>query len=279
MRKFTLENNTGASYDMTSKGNSFFYGVSGLGYDEDITFQEIGNRFREVESKFKQGVVNGSIKFWNPNVQIKYKNFVLFCQDKPLKLIYEVEGKTYIRRGYVSSVKFAEENCLRCDIEFTATTSPYEIISVVTYPSSGDTTGYGKKYNYSYPYRYNSVHNNSVMINSDSYSDSPCKLTMFGPLVNPQWTHYVNNVEFATGKITGTIPSGNRLVVDTQSLPYSIKQYDTQNNLVSDMYQSSDFGTDRFISLQYGANMIAIGDDGSNSVIVQAEGLIEYASV
>ena len=99
---------------------------------------------------------------------------------------------------------------------------------------------------------------NTLMIDSDSHGDSPCKVTVYGPCTNPVWKHYVNNVLYdpadadivllfhagqgkhrdrvpigryyvnnvlyETGRYEGNIPDGHKLVIDTTQIPYSITE-------------------------------------------------------
>ena len=73
----------------------------------------------------------------------------------------------------------------------------------------------GKIYPYEYTYAYADVTQNTLMIDSDSHGDSPCRVTVYGPCTNPVWKHYVNNVLYETGKYEGSIPDGHKLVIDT----------------------------------------------------------------
>lgn len=277
MRQYTLINGNGETYNITAKKQLFFHSVEGLGYSEDNDYQRVGNRFVMLSNKKKQGEIKGEIKFWNPNAHAKYEAFVQFTQILPLTITYKPINKTYYARGNITKIDFNETDALTVSIEFTQTTPFFESVNVVTYPT--DEINYGKIYDYEYPYVYSSAVANTIIINMSESMESPCKLTIHGPVVNPQWNHYVNNILVATGKILGTIPAGNRLIVDTTGDSFSIHQVDAGNNLVADMYQSSDFGTERAIYLQRGQNRITVEDEGSNKVIVAAEAELYHASV
>ena len=83
----------------------------------------------------------------------------------------------------------------------------------------------------------------------------------------------------ATGKVNGNIEKNNKLVIDTTTIPYTIHQYDMNNNLISDMYQLSDFSTYRFMMLGYGKNVISVTQEGAGVVKLSVEAKIEYAAV
>ena len=83
----------------------------------------------------------------------------------------------------------------------------------------------------------------------------------------------------ATGKVNGVIEDNRKLVIDTTKVPYEIRQYDLVNNLISDMYQQSDFSTKRFIRLGYGRNVISVSQEGTGNLRMGVEAQVEYAAV
>lgn len=276
MRKFTLINKDGKSYDLTEKRKKFIYNVDGLGYSRETEFQRIGEHMALINDHLTQGVITGSIHFWNPNAHQQYFKFAQFCQNKPLKLLYtSPTGATYYRDGYVTRIDKAETNALTAVIEFKSITPWYKSVNVF---NSGEISG-GKVYDYTYDYQYAEGTSQAVVINSDSYEASPVRITLYGPLTNPSWSHYLNNELVVTGRVNGVVDEGNKLVIDTTTIPYSIRQYDMADNLISDMYQLSDFSTYRFVNLGYGENIISVTHESTSVVKVGVEAKIEYATV
>lgn len=277
MRDFRLINNDGASYNLTEKGALFFYNVDGLGYDRDVQFQRIGDHLSLINDNLGQGTITGIIKFWNPDAYGKYFKFAQFCQNKPLQLVYAPESTEFFRSGYVTKIgkSESESGALVATVEFKTTTPWYRMFSSF---NSGEIKG-GKIYDFKYDYQYSEGIQQAIILNSDSYQDSPCKLTIFGPATNPRWSHYVNNRLMVTGMIKGSIEANHKLVIDTTTIPYSICQYDLSDNLISDMYQLSDYSTERFITLGYGENIVSVTHSGSNILKLGLEARIEYATV
>lgn len=280
MRRFTLINANGARYDLNNVVNGFLHSVAGLGYQDETEYQRIGNYYKLLRDYKEQLAVTGEVHFAQPNAQQEYQAFIKFTQLKPLLLEYQPENdsKSYLRSGTLTEVVYDEKNPLSASVTFMPMSLFYEYVDVITYPGGSDFED-GKIYDYTYNYRYRSTLDNQVIINSQTMEESPIELTFYGPLVNPVWTHYVNGVIVATGKLNTTIPNGNKFVVDTTNIPYSIKEYNSNNELIQDLYQFSDFGTQRFMQLEYGQNSLTIADDESNKVIVQARGVLYYASV
>lgn len=277
MRTFTLLDKDGVSYNLTEKTTAFFYDVEGLGYTRDVEYQQIGDRYESVRDVLAQGVIEGVIRFRQPDAYSKYFRFVQFCQNAPLRLVYTPLTTPYYRDGTVTSVSKTEgsDGVLSCTIQFSASSPFYKVL----YEYNPGIVEGGKEYSYSYNYTYSNSIAGTVVINSDSYLSCPTKVTIYGYAVNPSWRHYVNNVLVSTGKVNGTIEADHKLVIDTTTVPYSIKQFDLSNNLISDMYQLSDFSTGRFVNLQNGRNLISVAHDGSSLLQLGVEARIEYASV
>lgn len=277
MRTFKLFDNDGNSYDVTTKNDLFFYGVDGLGFTQATEFQRIEDRYALLDSYTAQGKIKGTLRFWQPNAEQKYFDFAQFCQNTPIRMEYNPKYGTFSRSGLITKIERGDGtgNSLEVTIEYTAQTPWYKTI---TRYNDGIIVG-GKVYDYTYDYTYSEAVVNSVTIDSDSYQSSPVKLIIFGAATNPTWRHYLNNVLQSSGKINGNVLANHKLIIDTTTIPYSIKQYDMQGNLVSDMYQQSDFSTSRFVRFGRGRNTVAFTAENTNTLNVGVEAQIEYATV
>ncbi len=277
MRTFTLIDNDGNTYDVTAKNDLFFYGIEGLGYAQTTEFQRIEDRYALLSNYTSQAKIKGTIKFWQPDAERKYFDFAQFCQNGPIRMKYNPGHGEFYRNGVISEIARTDGtgNELRVTLTFTAQTPWYKNVSA---HNDGQIIG-GKVYDYTFDYTYSSAVVNSVSVESDSYQSSPVKLIIYGPATNPSWRHYLNNVLQTSGKITGNVLANHKLIIDTTSIPYSIKQFDMLGNEVSDMYQLSDFSTDRFIRFGKGRNTVSVQADNTNTLNVGVEAQIEYATV
>ena len=277
MRTFRLYDNDGNRYNLTSRDHLFFYAVDGLGFEQEAQFQRIEDRYALLESHIAQGKIEGTIKFWQPDAELQYFNFAQFCQNQPIMMSYNNNYGTYERRGIITKIVRGDGdgNELRIKIEFSAQTPWFK--EVAEY-NPGTESG-GKVYNYTYDYTYLIGGKNTITIESDSYQSSPVKLVILGPAINPSWRHYLNNELVTEGKINGIIGEGNRLIVDTTKIPYEIIQINEYGELVSDMYQQSDFSTYRFVRFGHGTNTVTFTADESNILNVGVEAQIEYATI
>lgn len=305
MRTFSLIDKDGTSYIITVKDKAFFYGITGLGYEEETAFLRIKERFSLVSKKLTQQKIVGTVKFWQSGAEAEYFNFAQFCQNGPLRLRYapksgrrakssfehgyvenrtlflpyeNVTYETYFRDGYITKIERSDGvgNCLEAVIEFTAETPWYK--RIVEYNYGGQSID-GKKYDYTYSYHYSNSANNEVTIESDSWQQSPSKIIILGPVTDPIWRQYLNDELVTTGKINGSVLSGHRLVIDTTTIPYSILEYNSSGQVVADLYQSSDFSTDRFVRLGHGKNRITVSATDATAIGLGVEAQLEYATV
>jgi hypothetical protein len=196
--------------------------------------------------------------------------------QKPLTLSYEQNG-VYLRQGYVNAIDRNESDTLEVSITFTCTTPWYKELTAISAPY--DPSVSGKIYPYHYSYEYQGLAVNEVIIESNSLMKSPCKITMKGPLTNPEWNHYVDGSFVGSGKVTASIPDGNYIVIDTTQIPCSIKEYNESDEFVLDLYPSSDINTSRFIYLEKGVNRIVCNDDGVRDIYVRVDSMLEYSAV
>ena len=276
MRKFKLINKNGTEFELTELRNTFLHSVDGLGRSRSIDYRQIGNRFKAVQDVLDQGVIQGKVKFWKGDSTAKLRNFLQFCEEKPLTLSYEQNG-VYLRQGFVNAIDRNESDTLEVSITFTCTTPWYKELTAISAPY--DPSVSGKIYPYHYSYEYQGLAVNEVIIESNSLMKSPCKITMKGPLTNPEWNHYVDGSFVGSGKVTASIPDGNYIVIDTTQIPCSIKEYNESDEFVLDLYPSSDINTSRFIYLEKGVNRIVCNDDGVRDIYVRVDSMLEYSAV
>lgn len=273
MRIFNLVNALGDTYELTERQNKFLHTVKGLGLSAATEYARIGSHFELLSYNAEQGKIQGTIKFWEPR---EYFTFAKFCQHRPLHLEYTPAEVTYRRDGAITKIVKDEDDPLQSEVEFTCSTPFYQQVSEF---NDGGTSAGGKQYDYEYSYTYTNSIAQSIIIRSESAAASPCRITIYGPCSNPTWRHYVDNTLVATGKVFAEIEQGRKLVIDTTVTPYQIRKLDLAGNVIVDLYQSSDFGTQRFINLQYGQNTISVSGDSADPIPLQVEGMIEYDTV
>lgn len=279
MRKFILTNAVGESWDLQDKDRVVFANPEGLGWDDATEFARAGNNYAPLELVWNQREISGTL-FFLKNPYPTYYDFIRFASRTPLTLTYTTtSGNTYkvkCRMRTIEKSELTEYRCLECPVTFVALGLFYRVVSAY---NSGEAAGGGKVYDYEYDYTYSEWMAETIRISSDSMEDSPCKIWIYGPCENPVWRHYVDGQLIATGSMTGEVPDGRILVIDSTTIPYSITEQDYLGNLTADRYQSCDFGTERFFFLKNGSNTISISHASVTPCPIKVEGNISYASV
>lgn len=277
IRNFTLTNALGQTYSLMNTDDGAMFQPGGLGYDDVTEYEQVGEFFAPLTERFGQQVITGQMVF-SVQPYVKYLNFTKFCRHAPLSLVYETDAGTFqipVRMTKIEKGDTDGWTYLQCPVEFTALARMYKTVVANNTGSAGG----GKVYDYEYDYVYGDFVADTVAIDSDSVTASPCRISIFGPCTQPTWRHYVDGVQVATGYYNGTIPENHKLVIDTTSSPYSIQEEDIAGNLIADRYELCDFSTERFFLLEYGRNTISVGHGDVDSIRLMVEGYIFYETV
>ncbi len=271
MRKFKIFNVIGQEYDLNDVRN-FFHGPVGLGFEMDNKFERIGNQFLLTGERIKQPEPEGQIRFKDYQA---FNEFVKFLQKKPLKLQYQA-ADTYYLNVVAKRIEKKEMEMLGLivSIRFSGLGLWYKDVI----KNIDGTEALGKVYPYGYPYLYADGSQAIVTVDSDSEIESPIVITIMGPCTNPTYTHYVNGIPVASGKIFYDLQEGRRIQISSK-VPYSIKELDDMGGELKDLYGKSDFSTERFLMMQSGTNEIAFVHDGAYELKAVVEAMIFYEAV
>ena len=277
VRRFTISNSVGRSYNLNTSDIKFF-NPEGLGLKEDFDYLKVGNNYIPVnEQECQQVQIKGTLFFTGRKPYETYNSFVKFVRQPPLVLSYTTFDSFSITvdAAELGKTELTKGGILTVPVVFLARGLWFKTLSGYI-PAS---TGVRPVYPYTYPDVYPEEISQGVILTSDSNHPSPCKITIWGEVTNPEWRHYVNGVFIGNGKYTGTISEGHMLVIDTTSIPYSIIEYDSSGVMIADRYALCDFSTKRFFLLKRGKNQITISHGGLSNVAVKVEARIEYESV
>lgn len=279
VRYFSLVNGNGVEVNLTTT-DIFLSEPSGLGYERTESYRQIGNSFVRINKQPKQGSITGTLIFMPPNAYQKYYNFLNSIKIEPLQLKYVPYSGSGDKLRDVTITKIekgelTKYGSLECSITLSCLTPWYRIIKF----SPNEIHTSGNTWPVTWPKIWGSGNEMSLEFDSDSILDSPCKLIINGHCKNPAWTHYVNGSRFASGKLECEVDEGNYLVVDNTSYPYLMKVYNSDNQLVRDVYSTSDFASERFLSIQNGHNVIAISNELGSEIDIRAEVYLQYETV
>lgn len=278
---YTLVNRIGEALSLTSD-NTFFYDSSGYGVELSNTYRQAGRRFVLTSSKPKQAEISGKVYLKGGSSQERFLTFERFCQQAPLTLQYTPETTTFSRRVRVSKItKDAtyHAHAQSISVELVCETPWYQRVAVTTV---ADTSKESWTWGITWGVTWGSSQTNTVVINSDTYLDSPCRLVINGATTSPTWSHYVDGVLVESGGFSAStaIAAGNSLVVDNTVDPYQMRivKQGTET-LVRDVYQSRDFAKACFMTVRHGHNVIAVSDTAGTSLTISAEAYLYYDSV
>lgn len=308
MRYFKLENSaspTPEELDITTT-EVLFHDISGLGFDEQTDFASVGSVWKLNSVSYSQKPVSGKICFTDrkgTTPYTKYTHFKTFIDKTPLTLIYYpegIDGLSYRKKVRVTKLEKTELDkygVLDVGIDFTPYTPWYEIVEAknggeIVEHDTGWVWGDGDENPplvfeptagmNAIPAKFRNEVRAPVDIYSKVDNDSPLKITIHGPVVNPVWTHYVDNNLVASGGFDSnaslTINSGERLVIDNTEGEYSMTVY-SNNALPRNVYSLRDFDQQCFFTLRKGKNTIVVTSTSTSAIKVELEGHIHYATV
>ena len=275
MRQFYLENGSGNQYSLMDVSH-WLYEPKKLGAKFNSKYEQVGSDFIRTERVTKPDDITGKVMFTSDHYNAYY-DFQKFLAVEPLTFIY-VSNETHkvtVDLKEIEKGEIDKDGNLVCELKLKRISRWYKHITIY---NDGNVNA-GKKYTHTYPYTYTDMEPETAIVQSDSGYSSPTKLTIFGPAVNPIWTQYLNNNIVASGKVTASIRSGRKLVVDCTTHPYSIKEYDSNNRMTNDLYEASDFETARFLFCEFGKNRIVVNHEGTNVLKVALEARLEYETV
>lgn len=239
-RTFDLINSKGEVYSLalTNSYMGFMYDVDGLGAEHETTYQKIGESYDVLQDNFAQGEISGVVFFKSKRPYNEYMRFILFCQEKPLKLYYRTPVGEYYRDGIVSRIEKNEDgDTARAKITFTASSLWYKpIIETGT---------------------------NQVRIISDTAIKCPCHIMIKPSSAATEitwrlWDEWgeIDNGALADIPEAYKIGTTDTLHIRSDTNPYQI--YKTlSNGTKTDLYAYSVFSSTRFIRLKKGYNNIS----------------------
>lgn len=265
MRKFKLQNNVGAEWDLMDK-SAYFNAPDGLGFEKEISAMQAGYSWLITKEYLGQKSISGEMVFFSYE---RYQSFVSFVTKDPLTLLYSPVSKWYRISCKVQIAQKSEfkSGYLSVPITFLCLGTWHEaiVVSQAQLPS-----GNLKKYSYTYPYIYAETAAGTARIKNGDLV-SPCKIHIFGPVTNPNWVLTQGGKRLLTGRVVATIPAGDKIVIDADPATMEIAEYSVAGEFVQNLYQSSDFSTARFIYAPAGESTLAFSHEGTADISASVE--------
>lgn len=237
IRNFYFENETGERIDCQKiDGNLFFYNVTGLGYEEDIEYVQMGNSFIPNKKEIKQNQIGGDLEFYNMTYD-EYCNFVDFIlKATSLKLIY-VPKKT-VRTEYYRDIDFIkidkqeedDYNILTCPILMSCKSLWYEEnTTIYTIEPLSDEI----RWDFRWDSRFTDYSVRNLSYINNGHTEAPVLIEIDGNVINPKIELYVEGELYQTVEITVEIKEYEKLIYDTRENQFCIDKQNTDGSRTS----------------------------------------------
>lgn len=267
-REFRLKNAIGQEFDLMRK-DAFFHAPDGLGMGITVTSSDLGDFYLKTDSKIDQKNITGEMIFADYS---QFDEFAKFASYPPLTMQRRATKETEWESlsCEVSKLNLSEiqptSRRLICAVDFICYSpwkakTRYEIS--VTPPSEND-------YPHSYPHGYYSAASGSVSITNSGVYDAPLKITIDGACVNPHYSLRQNNTEIGQGTINVSVNAGDMLVINSNPEEAEICIYG-EDGQKTDVYQNSDFSTERFIYAPPGDSTLVCSHTGDDVLKIAVE--------
>ena len=271
-RTFKLINSNGETLDITSK-TVFFHEPKGLGFTKTNSYYRIGSRYIMVDSYPEQIKISGKVALVGENPYESYFNFIKFCELTPLYLLYTprpdageeyYSGRVYRLPVVLSAVEKTElelQGHLDVSVTFEALSPWFRYEVAANTSEDAEPLIWGIRWGIRF-----GAYGFKNGIVSDGASNSPSRLTIYGPIKNPKWKHFVNGNLFGEGRFNTEevgdveINENEMIMIDNTKDPFTIVKCSKAGDILEDLYPKSDFATKRFLFLQQGKNTIEIRD-------------------
>ena len=256
VRKFKLINANGNEWDLMRK-DAFLYQPDGLGVSQENEYMRIGNTYEQIQRLSAQKEITFTLVFQSYAVYRQFADFIVY---QPLKLAYMPQSEWVYCDDEITSMNKSEIDSatgrLMCDSTFTATSLWYIPRRA---QRTGDDVPDAKKYDYSYNYTYADAINGYLNVINNSNEDAQGVITIFGRITDPAWYVSVNNKIVESGSLTGTIPEGNKLVINSKDGQLEVSEYvGNTDEYVRNLYQATDFSRETFVHFPPGNSVLFI---------------------
>lgn len=268
MRKFSIVNAKGKKFDLMRK-DAFFSEPSGLGTKAKNTYTAVGTSYINTKASVEQKKPSGIMNFKGYE---QYDEFMNVIKYRPLTFVYEPsEGK--VLNMDCDSYEISKEeinhktNRLECKIKFYGTSTWYRKLQVLRSKSFNT----GKKYSYTYPYIYTEAAAGAITIVNESNLEAYSKIIITGPAENPSWTLVKAGEVITDGKMNLSLKAGEKLIVNSDPANLEIVIRDNNDQIIKDVYEKSDFSTERFIYPPPGESRLSFVHESANEIKIWLE--------
>ena len=268
IRNFYFENELGQRIDCQKvNGNLFLFNITGLGFEKDVEYVQIGNSFIKNKEKIKQGIIEGELEFYDMTYD-EYSNFIDFVlKSTSLKLIYVPKKSNRVEYYRDIDVVKIEKND---EDDFNVLTSPITIFCTSLWYKENNVVYIAEeieneiRWDFEWDSRFTDYENRNLVFENKGHVEAPFLLEMNGYVLNPKVQVYVNNEKIYELAL-------NIAVEENEKLMYSTKDNDLflylihADNSVENLFNDLDLNNINFFKLPKGVSEVRIR--GENEIL------------
>lgn len=237
IRNFYFENETGKRIDCQKvNGNLFLHNVSGLGYEENIEYEQVGNTFVQTNKELVQNTINGELEFYDMTYD-EYCDFVDFILTATsLRLIYVPKKSNRIefyRDIDVCEIDKTEEddyNILTCPITVKCKSLWYkENTTIYKIEPIEDEI----RWDFKWDSKFTDYDTRSLNYINKGHIEAPILVEIDGHIVNPKMELYVEGELHQTVTFNIEIQEFEKLLYGTKENEFYINKQNTNGTIKS----------------------------------------------
>ncbi len=237
IRNFYFENEIGKRIDCQKiNGGLFLYNVAGLGYEENVEYEQIGNTFVQNHKEIVQNTITGELEFYDMAYD-EYTTFMDFILSATsLKLIYVPKTKNrteYYRDVDVCKIEKTEEdeyNILACPIEIKCKSLWYEK-TIAIYNMKAQTNEI--RWNFKWDSKFADYDTRKLKCINKGHVESPILIEIKGHAINPKISLYVEGEFLQEVPISVEILENEKLLYGTKENDFYIRKQNADGTLES----------------------------------------------
>ena len=237
IRNFYFENEKGKRIDCQKiNGGLFLYNVTGLGYEENIEYEQIGNTFVQNDKKTLQNQITGDLEFYDMTYN-EYCNFINFIlKATSLRLIYvpkTTERIEYYRDIDVCKIDKTEEdefNILTCPITINCKSLWYKENTVVYNMAEQQDE---LRWDFQWDSKFTDYNIRSLEYINEGHVEAPVLIEINGPATNPTIELYVEGELYQEVPFLIEIEEHEKLLYGTKENEFYINKQKTDGTLES----------------------------------------------
>lgn len=220
IRNFYFENEIGQRVDCQKiNGSLFLFNITGLGFEKNVEYVQIGNSFIKNKEKIKQGIIEGELEFYDMTYD-EYSNFIDFVlKSESLKLIYIPKKSNRVEYYRDIDVVKIEKND---EDDFNVLTSPISIYCTSLWYKEntviymGDEAENEIRWDFDWDSKFTDYENRNLIFENKGHVEAPFLLKMNGYVLNPKVQVYVNKQKIYELALNITIEENEKLMYSTK---------------------------------------------------------------